>query len=80
MRKILLLALLVITTYALAIFLRQLNILAMKENMDINKVIQSFVTNHSYLVETLKNNKIGDAEKTILPSSGEKLSFETVSK
>ena len=80
MRKILLLALLVITTYALAIFLRQLNILAIKENMDINKVIQSFVTNHSYLVETSKNNKIGEDEKTILPSGGEKLSFETISK
>ena len=79
MRKILLLALLIITTYTLAIFLKQVNVLAIKENMDITKAIQNFVTNHSYLVETLKINKISEDEKTILPVSRENFSYETVS-
>lgn len=73
MRKILLSALLIVTTYALAIFLKQINILGKVENMDIDKAIQNFITNQSYVVEALKNNKISEDEKTILPRSEEKL-------
>lgn len=80
MRKILLSVLLILTTYVLAIFLKQINILGKVENMDIDKAIQNFIANQSYVVEALKNNKIIEDEKTILPRSEEKLKDETLPK
>jgi hypothetical protein len=79
MRKILLCALLIVTTYALATFLQQISPLGKKENIDISKIIQNFVNSHSYIVEALKVNKLSEDEKTILPLREEKLANGTFS-
>lgn len=80
MRKILLCALLLVTTYTLFIFFEQINVLGKIENMDIKKVLQNFADNHSYVVEALKNDKTSDTEKTILPQSKEEVKDEFVYK
>ena len=78
-------ALLIVSIYALATFFQQIDLLGnihtleKKENMNITKVIGNFVTNHSYIVETLKNNKISEDEKSVIPHSEEKLKDEIVS-
>ena len=80
MRRILLCALLIVTTYALVIYLQQINTLIRKENIDITKTIQNFVTTHSYVLDALKNNKIKQDEKTVLPHNQEKLKDKPVAK
>ena len=80
MRKILLYALLIVTTFTLFMFFEQINVLGKIENIDIKKVIQNFADNHSYVVEALKNNKTSDDERTIIPQSKEELKDEMVYK
>ena len=85
MRKIFLSALLIVSIYALATYFQQIdllgkvNVLEKKESIDITKVVGNFINSHSYIIETLKNNKIVEDEKTVLPQSEEKLKIETAS-